>query len=286
MLLGSHMPTGGGVHHAFECGMSVGCTTMQVFVKNNTRWRAAPLTDTDVANYKTAEGNATIAPVVAHASYLINLCAVNPSTLKNSRMAFVDELLRCERLGIVALIFHPGAHMGAGEQDGINAIADSLNEVHHQTPGLRVLSTLEVTAGQGSAIGYRFEHLRAIIDRVQEQQRMGVCIDTCHLFASGYNIGTESGWHETIQEFDDVIGLDRLAAIHVNDSKRELGSRVDRHDHIGMGKIGLTAFRMLMNDPRMSHIPKILETEKSVDMHEDVENMRLLRTLANQPESA
>ncbi len=286
MLLGSHMSTSGGIHRAFERGSSIGCTTMQVFVKNNTRWHGAPLTDADVANYKTAEAKATIAPVVVHASYLINLCAVNAVTLKSSRAAFVDELLRCSRLGIAALIFHPGAHMGAGEQNGINAIADSLNEIHRISPGLRVLSTLEGTAGQGSAIGYRFEHLRAIIDRVEEQQRMAVCIDTCHLFASGYDLSTESGWQKTMQEFDDVVGLHRLAAIHVNDSKRELGSRVDRHEHIGKGQIGLEGFRMLMNDPRLLGVPKILETEKSEDMHEDIENMRVLRSLAGQQETA
>ncbi len=280
VLLGAHMSTVGGVHTAFERGTRIGCTTMQVFVKNNNQWHGKPLTDEDVASYKSAAAKASIAPVVAHAAYLINMCATNPATLKQSRLAFADELARCEAFGIKALVFHPGAHVGAGEQDGIKAIAESLNMVHDKTPGFSTLSTLECTAGQGSAIGYRFEHLRAIIDLVHEKDRMAVCLDTCHLFAAGYDISTETGWEKTIREFDDIVGLGRLVALHVNDSKKGLGSRVDRHEHIGKGLIGLAAFRMLMNDPRLSSIPKILETEKSEDMHEDIENMGVLRSLA------
>lgn len=282
LLLGSHMSTVGGVYTAFERGMSIGCTTMQVFVKNNNQWRGKPITNDDVTNYKTMEAKATIAPVVAHAAYLINLCATNPATLENSRTAFADELRRCESFGIKALIFHPGAHVGAGETDGIKRIAESLNIAHAATKGFKVFSTLETTAGQGSAIGYRFEHLMAIIDLVEDSDRMAVCMDTCHLFAAGYNIGTETGWQDMMQQFEDIVGLSRLAAIHVNDSKRELDSRVDRHEHIGKGRIGLTGFKMMMNDPRLTDVPKILETEKSEDMHEDVENMALLCSLAEE----
>jgi deoxyribonuclease-4 len=182
-------------------------------------------------------------------------------------------------LGITALVFHPGAHLGAGEADGIKRIGESLNLIHKQTRGNRVLSALESTAGQGTAIGYQFEHLRAIIDIVEEQQRMAVCVDTCHLFAAGYDIATERGWNETVKQFDDIVGLERLVAVHVNDSKRELGSKVDRHEHIGKGRIGMDGFGALMNDPRFDGIPKILETPKSEDLHEDVENMRVLRSL-------
>lgn len=281
ILLGAHMSISGGIHTAFERGSRIGCTTMQVFTKNNNRWEASPLTEEDIQNYKTASVKARIAPVVAHAAYLINLCATDPVTLKRSRIAFVDELQRCEALGISALIFHPGSHIGAGEAEGIKRIAESLDIAHGQTRGFRVLSALECTAGQGSAIGYRFEHLQAIIDLIEQKNRMAVCLDTCHLFAAGYDIRTETGWQETMQEFDNAIGLGRLVAMHVNDSKRGLGSRVDRHEHIGKGQIGLLGFRMLMIDPALIHIPKILETEKSEDMHEDIENMRVLRSLAD-----
>lgn len=278
-FLGAHMSISGGVHTAFTRGTSIGCMTMQVFVKNNNQWQGRALTGEDIKNYKTEESKASIAPVVAHAAYLINLCAPDKSILKKSRAAFADELTRCESLGIKALIFHPGAHLGTGEGDGIKRVAESLNIAHDQTAGSHVLSAIESTAGQGSTLGYRFEHLRSIIDLVEERERMAVCLDTCHLFAAGYHIGTESGWEDTLKAFDDIVGLNRLVAVHVNDSKKEFGSRVDRHEHVGSGKIGLQGFRSLMNDPRLTNIPKILETPKSEDMHEDVENMTVLKSL-------
>lgn len=273
------MSISGGMHAAFGRGASVGCATMQVFTKNNNRWTGAPYTPADVESFRAAARSTRIAPVVAHAAYLINLCALNPATHAQSRSAFIDELQRCESLGIFGLVFHPGAHVGQGDREGIRRIAENLNEAHAATPRFRTLSILETTAGQGTAIGHRFEQLRAIIDLVEERERMAVCLDTCHVFAAGYDITTEKGWETTFREFDDTIGLRRLAAIHVNDSKKGLGSRVDRHDHIGRGAIGTTAFRMLMNDPRLTIVPKILETEKSEDMHEDVENMKILRSL-------
>jgi deoxyribonuclease-4 len=258
-----------------------------VFTRNNNQWRARRLTAEDTQNYKTEEVKARISPVVAHAMYLINLCSTNQDILQKSRLAFIDELNRCDVLGITALIFHPGAHLGAGEADGIRRIADSLNLIHEQTRNDRVLSALESTAGQGSAIGYRFEQLRAILDQVEQPERMAVCLDTCHLFAAGYDISTERGWQQTVKEVDDVIGMEKVAAVHVNDSKRELGSRVDRHEHIGKGHVGLEGFRALMNDERFEGIPKILETPKSEDMHEDVENMRVLKSLMkDQPASS
>jgi deoxyribonuclease-4 len=279
LLLGSHMSISGGVHTAFERATRIGCTTMQVFTKNASQWKSPPSTDEDIQNYKTAEAKARIAPVVAHAAYLINLCATNPATLKSSRAAFIDELQRAEAFGIHALIVHPGSHVGAGERDGIRGIAESLNAAHEKTRGFRVLSTLETTAGQGTALGYRFEHLRDIIDLVDDKTRVAVCMDTCHVFAAGYDIRTEEGWHDTIKRFDEIVGLERLVAFHVNDSKKEFASRVDRHEHIGKGLIGAAAFQFLMNDDRFSRIPKILETEKSDDMHEDVENMNFLKAL-------
>ena len=278
-LLGSHMSIAGGVHTAFERGVRAGCTTMQVFVKNSNQWTARQPAADEIERTRAAAATSGISPVVAHASYLINLCAVNAATLRRSRAAFIDELNRCAGFGIAALIVHPGAHMGRGEADGIAAIADSLNAIHEATPGNPVLSTVECTAGQGSALGYRFEQLRAIIDGVDDRRRMAVCLDTCHLFAAGYDIASPAGWERTFRDFEATLGFPLLAAVHVNDSKREFHSRIDRHEHIGKGMIGLTAFRLLMNDPRFAGVPKILETEKSEDLHEDIENMRVLRSL-------
>lgn len=279
ILLGAHMSVSGGVHTGVDRAVSIGCTALQVFTKNNNQWNGKPLTENDITLYKQKISAAGIVPVVSHDSYLINLCATNPDILKKSRAAFIDELERCEQLGIQLLNFHPGSHLGVGDNEGIKKICESLNIAHDSTKNFAVKSVLEATAGQGTNVGYKFEHLRAIIDGVEHPERMSVCVDTCHIFAGGYDIATEKGYEETFQQFDDIIGLDRLVAFHVNDSKKGLGSHVDRHEHIGKGAIGLTGFRLLMNDERFVHIPKILETPKSDDLHEDVENMKLLKSL-------
>lgn len=264
---------------AFERGERAGCTTMQVFTGQTNRWTGRGYSANEVRDFKSAAIRTGINPIVAHASYLINLCAVDKEILSRSRLAMKDELSRCEQLGILGLIVHPGAHLGTGEAEGIKQIAKSLNIVHSQTHDLRALTILETTAGQGSALGYRFGQLRAIIDLVEYKDRVAVCADTCHLFAAGYDIRTERGWGFTMQEFDKTLGLHRLAVIHVNDSQKDLGSRVDRHEHIGRGRIGVLGFQLLMRDPRLSQVPKILETKKSEDLHEDIENIRLLRSL-------
>src|ERR1041385_7467036 len=279
-LIGAHESIAGGIHTSFDRALSAGCKTLQVFTKNNNQWHAKPLSGEDIANYKTAASKSRIAPVVAHDCYLINLCASDKAILKKSHEAFLDELRRCEALGIPYLNFHPGSHVGAGEQEGIKLIIDSLNRAHSQTTGYQALSVLETTAGQGTAIGYRFEHLRAIIDGVDDPKRMAVCIDTCHIFAAGYDITNETAYEKTMKEFEDIIGFERLAAIHTNDSKKPLGSRVDRHEHIGKGAIGEEGFRCLMQDDRLKYIPKILETPKSEDLKEDKMNLKLLRRLA------
>ncbi|HTR80426.1 MAG TPA: deoxyribonuclease IV [Bacteroidota bacterium] len=281
LLLGAHMSISGGMYKAVERATSIGCTALQVFTKNNNQWSAKPLSDAEVENYRKKITAAGIAPVVAHDSYLINLCAVKPDILEKSRAALVDELTRCEQLGIQLLNFHPGAHGGAGEEEGIKRIIESLNIAHERTQGFKVLSVVEATAGQGTAVGYKFEHLAKIIDGVDEPHRMGVCIDTCHVFAAGYDIRTAKGYEETFGEFERIIGLDRLVAFHCNDSKKGLGSHVDRHEHIGKGMIGLEGFSLLMNDRRFARVPKILETPKSEDLHEDVENMKILKSLIN-----
>jgi deoxyribonuclease-4 len=278
-LLGAHMSISGGVHTAVERGMSIGCRTMQIFVKNNTQWRVSPLTDEQILTYKNLLMKSTIAPVIVHSTYLINMAATDNDMLRKSRELLVAELERCERLDIPYYNLHPGNHLGAGESEGIQKIAESINLMHNQVPFQSTKTVLETTAGQGTSIGHRFEHLRAIIDLVEQQDRMAVCVDTCHIYAAGYDITNEQGYESTWREFESVIGLARLAAFHMNDSKRECGSRVDRHEHIGKGKMGLKGFRLLMNDPRFEHLPKILETPKGKDMKEDVINMKTLRRL-------
>ncbi len=278
-LLGSHMSIAGGVHTAIERGSSIGCTAIQMFVKNNNQWKGRKLDGQDVATYKELLAKSSIGPVVVHDTYLINLCARDKSILRKSRAALKDELDRCETLGVPYLNFHPGAHVGQGEDDGLNLIVESLDLIHEATTGYHVKSVMETTAGQGTSLGYRFEQIRRILDGVAEKNRMAVCVDTCHVYAAGYDIASEHGYERTFTEFDEIIGLDRLVAFHVNDSKRELGSRVDRHEHIGKGTIGLPGFAFLMNDDRFQSIPKILETDKGPDMKEDIENMRVLRGL-------
>jgi deoxyribonuclease-4 len=282
-LLGTHISVAGGLFNAFPRAESIGCATMQIFVKNANQWFAKPLSESETATFREHASASSVRPVIAHAAYLINLCAVNPDTLNKSRSAYEDELRRCESLGVSALVFHPGAHMGAGEEEGLARIAESLNIIHDRTPGFTVKTTLETTAGQGTALGHTFAHLQAIIEKVEQKDRVAVCMDTCHMFTAGYSVGTAEGWDALMRQFDETVGLARLAAIHVNDSKKPFGSRLDRHHHIGMGEIGLEGFRPMMNDPRLSSVPKILETEKSEDMHEDVENMDRLRSLLVQP---
>ncbi len=279
ILLGAHESIAGGVYRAVERAESIGATALQVFTKNSNRWVAPPLTAGDAANYKTALSKSSIRSVISHDSYLINLCAADPAILEKSRRALVDEIRRCETLGIGLLNFHPGAHMGAGDEAGITLIAESLDIVHRETRGSGVLSVVETTAGQGSALGHRFEHLAAIISAVADRDRMAVCIDTCHIFAAGYDLRDGESYERTMAEFGEIVGFDRLRAIHVNDSKTPLGSRVDRHAHIGEGHIGTEGFGHLMNDARLKDVPKILETPKGDDLAEDRTNMETLRKL-------
>jgi deoxyribonuclease-4 len=279
ILLGAHTSIAGGVDKAVERAARIGCTTFQLFTKNSNQWYAKPLNEQVIQNYKRLIKLKNLKPVIAHDSYLINLCAKDKSILKKSREAFIDELNRCELLGIDYLNFHPGSHMGMGELDGIKLIAESINIAHDKTKGYKVKSMIETTAGQGTSIGFKFEQIRKIIDLVEDKKRLAVCVDTCHIFAAGYDIRTEKGYEKTFQEFNEVIGLKYLRAFHMNDSKKGLGERVDRHEHISKGKIGLNGFRFIMNDERFISIPKILETPKGEDMKEDIINMRKLLRL-------
>ena len=278
-LLGAHTSINGGVSTAVVLAEKLGFTAIQIFTKNNNRWYAKELGEKEIETYKTRLKASNIKFVVAHDSYLINLCAKDTEMLNKSRNSFLDELKRCELLEIPHLNFHPGAHLGLGEDEGIKLIAESLNVIHSSTPGYKVTSMIETTAGQGSSVGYKFEHLIKIIDLVDEKNRMTVCIDTAHLFAAGYDIKNTSKYKQVMNEFDNIIGLDRLKCIHMNDSKKILGSRVDRHENIGKGFIGIEGFINIMNDKRIEHIPKILETPKGKEQSEDLVNLNILKSL-------
>ncbi len=280
MLLGSHVSISGGLHKAFERAHEIGCTAIQIFSRNATRWKVKPLEKTQITRFIEDWKASTITSVVVHDSYLINLGTPKEDLLQKSRDAMLIELQRCEQLTIPYLVIHPGSHVGSGEENGLKRIAESFDVIHEQTTGYTTHILLETTAGQGTNLGYRFEQLAQIIETVQEPERLGVCLDTCHVFAAGYELRTEEGYHETFEQFDKIIGLDRLQAIHLNDSLKGLGSRRDRHQEIGKGAIGLEGFRLLMNDPRLNAIPMILETPKGDDpIAADKENLRVLQDL-------
>jgi deoxyribonuclease-4 len=279
VLLGAHESTAGGVEKALERGLEVGCDTIQIFVKPPNRWAAKALEEENVTAFKGAVAETGIWPVFAHSLYLINLASPEDDLWHKSLDALADDLERCEMLGLPGLVLHPGSHKGSGEEAGLARIAAGLDELHARLPGYAAQVWLEVTAGQGDHLGYTFEHLRAMIDAVKEPERLGVCFDTAHAFAAGYELRTREGFDATWAEFDRVLGLDRLKAIHLNDSKKVLGSRVDRHEHIGQGELGLEPFRFLLNDPRFHGIPMTLETDKGPDLAEDKENLAVLRSL-------
>src|SRR5262249_10403338 len=281
ILLGAHMSIRGGVSMAIERARSIRCTAMQMFVKNNMQWFARPLTSEEIRAFLNHVQRGELLSGFAHANYLINLPAANPQFHANFNRALPQELVRADQLELPFLVLHPGAHLGAGEEVGLKKIADSVDELFRKIPKVKTKIALEITAGQGSCIGHRFEHLAHIIANVREPERLRVCLDTAHLFAAGYDIGSESGVRKTFHQFDRVIGRDRLVAIHVNDSKTGRGSRGDRHDHVGKGRIGLHAFRFIMRSPRFSKIPKVLETPKGKDLTEDVMNLKTLRGLTN-----
>jgi deoxyribonuclease-4 len=279
VLLGAHMSIGGGVHTAIERGCSINCTAIQMFVKNNMQWFARPLAPDEIRAFLNHQQRGELLSIFAHANYLINLAATNPQFHANSMRSLSEELIRADQLELPFLVLHPGAHLGAGEEAGLEKIVASINGVFWTIPKVKTRIALETTAGQGSCLGHRFEQIAYIIDNVRELERLCVCIDTAHLFAAGYDIGSEPGVRKTFREFDRAIGLDRLVAIHVNDSKTARGSRVDRHQHIGKGQIGLDAFRFIMRDRRFRRIPKVLETPKGRAMREDVRNLKTLRGL-------
>jgi deoxyribonuclease IV len=263
--LGAHLSIAGGLPRAIDRAVASGCEALQIFTKNASQWRARPLPEAEVALFRGKAAAAGIGPIVAHDSYLINLAAADPIIRARSREALGEELDRAEALGLMGLVMHPGAYTTGTEAAGLELIADGLRDLLAARPGGRTLVLLEHTAGQGSTLGHRFEHLAAIIRRLDGSPRVGVCLDTCHLLAAGYDVCDPAGYEATVRQFDSIVGLSRIKVLHLNDSKRPCGSRVDRHEHIGRGCLGLTPFRRLLHDRRFAGLPMLLETPKEDD---------------------
>jgi deoxyribonuclease-4 len=282
--LGAHESVAGGLHLAFDRIRQVGGESLQIFTRNQRQWKAAPLTDEEVELFRQAWREAGNMVVASHASYLINLASARKEQADKSVRAFADEILRCAVLGIDRVVIHPGSHGGAGVETGVTRVAANLDRAIELAgsggAGVRVL--LETTAGQGTGLGADFAELAAILERSAHADRLGICVDTCHIFAAGYDIRTRKAYEETFAELDRLIGIDRIFFFHLNDSKKELGSRVDRHEHIGRGRIGLDGFRHLVNDPRFARHAMTLETPKGKDLAEDRENLAVLRGLLEQ----
>ncbi len=281
---GIHVSIAGGIEKAFARGEETGCDTMQVFVKNQKQWTAKPLTEQTISAYNQARKHSKIEPVIAHAGYLINLGSPKAEQWNKSIDAVVDELERCESLDIQQLVIHPGNHMKEGIDAGIKRIADGLNEAHKRTRGFKTQLALETTAGQGTSVGHEVEHLGRIISTVKAPERLTVCLDTCHLFAAGYDLTDPDEYEKLINKLKKEVGLNRIKCIHVNDSKTPCGSHVDRHDHIGDGKIGLSGFRHLICDKRLAKVPRILETPQETNENGDELdkiNLKTLRKLAS-----
>lgn len=273
------MSIAGGVEKAVQRGASIGCETIQIFVKSPNRWAARKLPPEEIEGFRQEEERTGIHPIFAHDSYLVNVASPDEELWHKSLASLLEEVEHCEALGLSFLVMHPGAHMGAGEEEGLARIAKALDIISERTPGYRVRILLETTASQGTVLGGRFEHLRWLLERVRQAERLGVCFDTCHVFAAGYELRTREGYEATMQELERIVGQERVYAFHLNDSKGGLGERLDRHEHIGDGQLGLAAFRWLLNDPRWQDRPMVIETEKSDDLHEDAENLRRLRSL-------
>jgi deoxyribonuclease-4 len=279
------MSVAGGVDRAIGRGRAAGCEVLQIFTKSSNQRAARPFREDEVAAFHQGQAETGIPVLTAHDSYLINLASPAEELRRKSIDAFREEMTRAERLGIPYLVFHPGSHVGTGEAEGCARIAAALNELHADTPGFKLTVLLENAAGQGSAIGHRFEHLAEILGQVADNGRLGVCLDTCHAHAAGYELRTPGGFETTIAEFDRLVGLERLRALHLNDSKGELGCRVDRHWHIGHGRLGLEPFRLFQNDPRFHGLPGMLETPKGEECAEDIVNLGVLRALAGDAKS-
>lgn len=279
--IGSHMSIAGGVEKAIERGASIGCRAIQIFVKNNNRWQGPPISDESAAAFKANLKKHGIRPedVFAHTCYLINLASSKPEVVEKSIAALEDELRRCEKLGVPGLVMHPGSPMELGRDHGIEAVGTLSRKILLRIKGGKTRLLFECTAGTGSNLGATFEDLRDILAVVNLPDRAGVCLDTCHLFAAGYDLRTPEAWKATMDAFGSIVGFPYLKAFHLNDSKHPLGSRKDRHEHIGKGHLGEEAFRNLLADPRLLDVPMSLETDKGDDLAEDIENLKVLARL-------
>jgi deoxyribonuclease-4 len=275
-MLGAHVPTAGGLARAPENGRTIGASAIQIFTRNQRQWAGRPLGGKEAAEFRGAVAASGVRIVLSHGSYLVNLASPHGPALRRSRAAFRNEMRRCHRLGIPYLVVHPGAHMGAGERVGLQNVARSLDQVL-EPRAYDVMPLLEVTAGQGSSLGHRFEQLAEILDRVKSPEGLGFCLDTCHLYAAGYDIATPRGYETVFAELDEHVGLHRVRAFHLNDAKQGLGSRLDRHQSIGKGHLGLSTFRRLLRDPRFRGLPMVLETPGPLDRWKA--ELRLLRSL-------
>ncbi len=273
------MSISGGVDKAIDRGQEVGCETIQVFVRTPRQWKMREFSPEEVEDFKRKREETGINPVFAHDTYLINLGSPDEELWKRSMAVFEDELARCDALGLPFLVVHPGSHVGQGEEAGLERIAEALSLVLAKKPGYRAQILLEITAGQGDTLGYSFQQLARLMDLTEGGEALGICFDTCHAFVAGYEIRTPEGYEATFHELNELIGLERLKAFHLNDAKGDLGSRLDRHQHIGKGHLGVEPFRMLLNDERFRELPMILETPKGPKMEEDRENLRVLRSL-------
>ncbi|MGO9199351.1 MAG: deoxyribonuclease IV [Limisphaerales bacterium] len=283
MLLGAHCSTAGGVHMALRRARQIGACSCQLFVKNNMQWFGRPYSPQELALYANELAANTFGCVFGHTGYLINLAAPASENRDRSVKSLAQEIRLAADLGLPFLVLHPGAHLGAGEGAGLDQVVAGLDEVLGVTRDCPVRVALENTAGQGTCLGSQIEHLAAVFDRVKRPQRLGVCLDTAHFFAAGYDIRTSKGWNAAIRRVEALIGLEQVLAFHLNDSKSDLGSRVDRHAHIGQGKLGKEAFRPIVNDARFKKRPGCLETPKSDSLREDIENLATLRSLLRRP---
>lgn len=283
MLIGAHMSTKGGLGNALRKGKEIGCSSVQVFTSSPQQWYAKAVTQEMVVDFRRAQEETGITSVVSHDTYLINLCAPTPEIREKSLHSLINELKRCDQYGIEFVVSHIGSTKGQDHAESMVAASEGIKEVLAESPDT-VMLLMETTAGQGSSLNSRFEELAMFFDLCDHHPRLGVCLDTCHVFVAGYDIRTAQGYESTWEEFDRFIGLDRLKVIHCNDSKRELGSKVDRHEAIGDGCLGLEPFRMLVNDHRFSNVPILLETPDGEGMH--AENIRCLNSLVKSPTSA
>jgi len=277
-LLGAHFSIAKGLHKSLFEAQKYGCNALQIFTKNANTWKERVLTPAEIDLFEQARAETGITAIAAHTSYLINLATGERRKQVMSCKALKQELVRASMLNIPFVVLHPGSHMEQGEDEGIRLVADNINQTLTQIPDLKTRLLLETTAGQGSSLGHTFEQLALIMDKIENKSAVGFCLDTSHIFAAGYDIRTPAAYRKTIRAFDSAAGLGHLCLIHLNDSKKELGSKVDRHEHIGQGYIGLKAFELIMNDQRLMHIPKVIETpKKQADQDYDRINLETLR---------